>query len=269
MKALITYLSIDSTSATVFVLVCVVLAAITKCKIHRPGCFIAAMALLMLCFFSPLHVLSAHYLFSAHMTVHVVLLLCVSPLLVLLLPENFGSAFFRFLKQHPIICWLSGVGIMWFWHVPVVFNTTMASMHHRQGFQLIHFAEAISLIVAGVLFSAPVVHSNKDFRIDAMSGVVYLFTACIGCSLLGLLITFAPANTYHLFLSMHNAYGLNKVIQQQGITQVVDQQAAGLIMWVPCCLIYVSGAMYLLMQWFTQKETPVEAQRLVKPTVMK
>jgi cytochrome c oxidase assembly factor CtaG len=56
---------------------------------------------------------------------------------------------------------------------------------------------------------------------------------------------------------MHDQYGLNKMILKSGITQSVDQQAAGLIMWVPCCLIYVTGAMYLLLHWFKQKEETV------------
>jgi len=29
---------------------------------------------------------------------------------------------------------------------------------------------------------------------------------------------------------------------------------AGLIMWVPGCLIYLSGSMYLLMKWFREKK---------------
>jgi cytochrome c oxidase assembly factor CtaG len=84
---------------------------------------------------------------------------------------------------------------------------------------------------------------------------VYLFTACLGCSLLGLLISFAPVNTYHHFLSMHDAFGINNIILNNWkLTARIDQQSAGLIMWVPCCLIYVSGAMYLLVQWFHSKE---------------
>jgi putative membrane protein len=188
--------------------------------------------------------------------VHVVLLLCVGPLLVMnLSPDKKQiNRFFLFLKQHAVVGWMTGVGIMWFWHVPILFNAAMASSH-QSSFPAVSIIEALSLIVAGILFSAPVIHPNKEYRIDTLSAVVYLFTACIGCSLLGLLITFAPAGTYHHFLSMHDEYGLNKVVLQAGFTQATDQQAAGLIMWVPCCLIYVTGAMYLLGQWFSSAET--------------
>jgi len=221
-----------------------------------------ALILVVLCFFSPLGVLSMNYLFSAHMIVHVILLLCVGPLLVMSLPANKKQlkGFFVFLKNYPAFGWLAGIGTMWFWHLPVVFNSAMTSMH-QSNFNFFPIVESLSLVAAGILFSAPVVHPNKEYRIDALSGVVYLFTACVGCSLLGLLITFAPVGMYHHFLSMHDEYGLNQIILKSGITQSTDQQAAGLIMWVPCCLIYVTGAMYLLVQWFKQKEETMLLQK--------
>jgi putative membrane protein len=194
---------------------------------------------------------------SAHMVVHVLLLLVVGPLLVLsLLPgKKQFATFFLYLKNHPVVGWLTGLGMMWFWHVPVVFNSAMADVH-QHSFSLIPLLESLSLVAAGVLFAAPVLHPNSEYRMDALSGVVYLFTACIGCSLLGLLITFAPGGTYHHFLSRHDDFGFNQIILRAGITQATDQQAAGLIMWVPCCLLYVSGALHLLVQWFGQKEMP-------------
>jgi len=145
--------------------------------------------------------------------------------------------------------------MMWVWHIPWVFNKTMMYMHESPF--LLSMLEPMMLVFAGIVFSSPIINSRKEYRIDALSGVVYLFTACIACSLLGLLITFAPAGTYHHFLSMHDNYGLNRIILQNGITQSIDQQAAGLIMWVPCCLVYVSGAMYLLARWFHQKEEAI------------
>lgn len=253
MKQLFSYWSFDLSSVSLMLLI---IFYVLKTKRIKKSILISILALLILCFFSPLHILSAHYLFSAHMLVHVILLLCVGPLLILSLSPHRKQLvrLFSFLKQHPAVGWLAGVGIMWFWHIPLLFNTVMAQSH-QSSFYFVSIVETLSLMVAGFLFSAPIIHPGKEYRIDALSGVVYLFTACIGCSLLGLLISFAPAGTYHHFLSMHDAWGLNEIILQQwGLTQAIDQQAAGLIMWVPCCLFYVTGAMYLLVQWFKQKE---------------
>ena len=251
------YWQIDFTSAALLLLLlCFGIAT----KAVRNACFWSAFVIAAICLFSPLHLLSSHYLFSAHMTVHVLLLLVIGPLLVLSLPQKESklSSFFSFLKQHPVAGWLTGLGAMWFWHVPLVFNAAMAEAHQSH-FSIIALLETASLVLAGVLFAAPVLHPDKTYRIDALSGVVYLFTACIGCSLLGLLITFAPGGTYHHFLSRHDGVGLNQIILGAGLTQAIDQQAAGLIMWVPCCLLYVTGALYLLVQWFGQKEaTPLK-----------
>lgn len=251
-----TILSYWSFSISSFIVVMLLAAwIIFTGSIRSKGVLVFIFILSVLCFFSPLQILSAHYLFSAHMTVHVLLLLVIGPLLVINLnpKQNKFSSFFHFLKEHPVLSWIAGVSMMWMWHIPRIFNTAMMSMH-ESSFSFPSILESLSLIFAGIVFSAPIVHPDKRYRIDALSGVVYLFTACIGCSLLGLLITFAPANTYHHFLSIHDQYGLNKTILQSGITQSTDQQAAGLIMWVPCCLVYVSGVMYLLAQWFKQKE---------------
>jgi putative membrane protein len=260
MIEVLTYWNLDLSSLILFLIIVFFIVAI-KAYLNKKT-FISAISLLIICLFSPLHILSSHYLFSAHMIVHVILLLLIGPLLLASLSaehKRFGHIF-SFLKCYPIAGWLSGIGLMWFWHIPAIFNSAMSSMNYLS-FNIMSIIEALSLIVAGALFSAPVLHPNKDYRVDVMSGVVYLFTACIGCSLLGLLITFAPAETYHHFLSMHDLYGLNRIILQNGITQIIDQQAAGLIMWVPCCLIYVTGAMYLLIQWFNHKE---ETSNLIK-----
>ena len=256
MRSLLTYWSFGFSSVLLFALT-ILFLVLTK-SFGNKKLVASIFILLTVCFFSPLHILSAQYLFSAHMTVHVILLLCIGPLLILSLSPQAKqlNRLFYFLKHHPLVGWVTGIGTMWFWHVPVIFNFAMSTMHDT-GFNYVSVVEALSLIVAGMMFSAPIIHPNKQYRIDALQGVIYLFTACIGCSLLGLLITFAPPATYHHFLSMHDEYSLNRRILNSGITQSTDQQAAGLIMWVPCCLFYVTGAMYLLVHWFKQKNEAV------------
>lgn len=218
--------------------------------------FTIAFVLMILCFFSPLSILSQYYLFSAHMAVHVLLLLIVGPLLLLsIYHNNKSNSLFRLFATHPILCWLTGVGIMWLWHIPVVFNNMM-HLPKIYGLNIATLIENSSLLLAGILFSLPILSPKKTQRVAPLSGVLYLFTACIGCSILGLLITFAPTNIYHHYLAMYDIYSWNNIITTQWqITKSIDQQTAGLIMWVPCCLVYVAGSMYLLMKWLNGKET--------------
>jgi putative membrane protein len=224
--------------------------------------FAVAILLLIICFFSPLHILSDEYLFSAHMVVHVLLLLVIGPFLVFSLfnEESINASInklSRLLFERPVIGWLSGVGVMWFWHIPPVFNYCMNVAHASQSTATVmHIFESVSLLVAGMLFSWSIISPVKKYRLPALNGVAYLFTACIGCSLLGLLITFAPAGMYRHFLSATDAYHLNDVILNKWqINQTMDQQIAGLIMWVPCCLLYVVYALYLLISWFNERDT--------------
>lgn len=221
--------------------------------------FSCAMLIFVLCSLSPLSVLQ-HYLFSAHMIVHVLLILLAGPCLLLSLPVGIRqklSGIFGYLKRNPLIGWFTGVGLMWFWHVPLIFRYTMSGMHGIDfASNLLPFLESFSLVAGGLVFSAPVIHPDKVFRVEPLAGVVYLFTACICCSLLGILITFAPVGIYHHYLAMHDMVGFNQLIRDHWqISEATDQQAAGLVMWVPCCMIYVTGALYLLAEYFGTTES--------------
>ena len=80
----------------------------------------------MIAFVSPLGVLADGYLFSAHMLQHLLLLLIVPLCWVLSLPdtnelpwlnqERFAPLLRTLAK--PTVGWVSGLGVMWFWHVP-------------------------------------------------------------------------------------------------------------------------------------------------------
>ncbi|MEO6850031.1 MAG: cytochrome c oxidase assembly protein [Mucilaginibacter sp.] len=220
---------------------------VSRFKPHRRDwCFWVTVALFLLVECSPLQYLGMHAYFSAHMVNHVILLLLCGPLLVLSIPSKptfrmlnpilILSAFFA---RHSWVSWLTGVGIMWLWHIPAIFSS---SHEHNM---LLHSG---SLLLAGMVFSWPLFGPIKSDHIHALSGIIYLFTACISCSLLGLLITFAPVGTFH-----HDTTMAGMGINPLNITPRTDQQAAGLIMWVPCCLVYLSGCLYLLMRWFAEK----------------
>ena len=224
-------------------------------EIKSTLCFTTALFLFILAECSPLHQLGMHY-FSAHMIAHVVELLICGPLLVISLTLQILSpsyskilALSSFFAKHSWVAWFCGVVIMWFWHIPMVFNGAMDAMHGS--FAFIPVLHGGSMLLAGMLFSWPIFGPFKSKHLFALSGIVYLFTACISCSLLGLLITFAPLNTWHFYRAM-NMTGVNP----WDISPTEDQQAAGLIMWVPCCFVYLSGCLFLLYRWFAETDFP-------------
>lgn len=222
--------------------------------------FWVAIVLFLFMEFSPLHFLGMHYYFAAHMITHVVLLLICGPLLVISLADKSESGnpkalqrISSLLYRFPWLAWSAGVGIMWFWHIPAIFDGSFSAMNNQ--FSFIPVLHAGSMLIAGILFAWPLFGPFKNYRIHPLAGIIYLFTACISCSLLGLLITFAPLNTFHYYANLSATMNMNGV-NPWGLTPKSDQQAAGLIMWVPCCFVYLTGCIYLLQQWFASGDNP-------------
>lgn len=217
--------------------------------------FFAGILLIIFCVASPLHFIAEHYLFSAHMVAHVMLLLIAAPLLVAGIPKEnrwkkYLSSFSTNKTSIFIVCWFVGVGIMWFWHVPYIFN--YASSGNGMGLM---YLQSLSLLLSGIVFCLPVLNPNPRNRIAPLSSVLYLATACMFCTILGLMITFAPVGIYSHYLNISDTYGYLGLIRGKwNISAASDQQAAGLIMWVPCCFIYLTASMVILINWFDKKE---------------
>jgi len=206
--------------------------------------FILAMLLFLLVTCSPPHYLGMHNYLSAHMIGHILLLLICGPLMVFSLPEQPQTLrrFSSFLSKRAWLAWMTGVGIMWFWHIPSIFNHMMSDM---PGLAVMPLLQAASLLFAGILFGWPLFGPYPEDRVHPLSGIIYLAAACISCSLMGLLITFAPLDTYYPFA------GIKRMDNLWGISPKEDLQTAGLIMWVPCCLLYLGGCLLLLRRWLT------------------
>ena len=159
-----------------------------------------------------------------------------------------GPLYPRFIESlfyHPLVTWLAGVGAMWFWHVPTLCDAATSNPGVRT-------VQTLSLLALGSLFWLPILGPNRERRLPALAGVLYLFTACVGCTLLGIIITFAPVSVCPVYLHPIDKLGLLPLIRTRwGITPALDQQIGGLLMWVPACLIYFCGILGLLARWYT------------------
>ena len=264
MSSLLSYWSFDIISITFIVLLCMLYLYIINFRLQKQSVyFFSGIVLLLICVASPLHYLGEHYLFSVHMLTHTLILLIAAPLLVAGIPkENRIKNTLLFIaektKQYPFLCWMAGVSVMWLWHIPSIYNqlfvmngAMMPAMHHMNVLSCIHM---LSLLIAGMIFCLPIINPYSSFRLTPLFGVLYLTSGCVGCSLLGLFITFAPAGTYTHYISISSGDSMLSLIRNNwNISAAADQQAGGLIMWVPCCFIYLSAAMLLLLKWFGEK----------------
>ena len=195
---------------------------------------------------SPLNVLASGYLFSAHMLQHIFLLLIVPALLLMSLPRNLSLVPRSSLIANPVIGWISGVGAMWLWHARPLCNAAVSS-------QLVNAVQVCSLLLLGAIFWRPVLAPRQDERMSPPGAVIYLFSACAACSLLGILITFSPVSVCPIYAQPQaDSLGVLKLVQSTwGITPDKDQQIGGLLMWVPMCFVYLVAIIAQLARWFT------------------
>jgi cytochrome c oxidase assembly factor CtaG len=96
-------------------------------------------------------------------------------------------------------------------------------------------------------------------RIAPLHGVVYLFASCAACTVLGIILTFAPVTVCAAYLHPVDRLGITPMIEGTwGMTPPRDQQAGGLIMWVPMCLVYLCAIFGQLARWYAPPaQTPL------------
>jgi cytochrome c oxidase assembly factor CtaG len=167
---------------------------------------------------------------TAHMVQHLVLLQIV-PLLVLsgrplaiatrVERGRIGHAMRRMSRSG--LTWAIGVSAMTGSCAPPV---AMVLMDHP-------LAAVAGLALCGSIFWWPVIAPDGEQRLPTSAAVAYLFTACLASTITGIAIAFGTPGRY----------GVHTV-------SVGDQQLAGLVMWVPCCMVYLGAILARLARWY-------------------
>jgi putative membrane protein len=220
-------------------------AARNRVSMKNVGFFVAAVAAFLIAMVSPVAGLATRYLFSAHMAQHLLLLLIVPLFVVLALPAfRSGNDRTSAIQRGIPISWLAGVGAMWFWHIPALCTASMRS-------PLVFNVEQASLVVAGAAFWWPIFSPNIQRRLQTPQAAMYLFSGCLGCTLLGIYITFSPISVCPLYNSpTGSAQILHLIRDQWGMTHEMDQQLGGLLMWVPACIVYLCAILARFSSWY-------------------
>jgi cytochrome c oxidase assembly factor CtaG len=214
----------------------------------RVAFFLVALIFLGFAAPSPAAALVGGYSFSARMAQHLILQLVVPPLVLLSLPASALAALesrrawrpVGWMLKQPLLTWLLGLGAMWAWHAPALCNAALRD-------PMLHEFQSLSLLLLGAAFWWPIVGPGALQRLPPLLGIVYLFTACLGCTVLGIIMTFAPPGLY--FVS-----ALPGAFNDWQFASPEDQRMGGLLMWVPGCLIYVCGILGLLARWYGAPE---------------
>lgn len=227
--------------------------------------FVAGIVVLLLALVSPLDTLADGYLFCAHMVQHILLILVVPPLLILGIPREFAGRLLRYsllkkaehLSSKPLLAWVLGVGSMWIWHWPPLYNIALSH-------EAIHIFEHLMFLVTATMFWWPVLSPVEGSHLSPLTAVIYLFSACGAHTVLAILITFAPVGTYPAYLQPSDTLGILPLLRNRwGLTPRVDQQLGGLLMWVPVCLIYLGFILATMVRWYS---APL-ASKMPSPTL--
>ena len=132
---------------------------------------------------------------------------------------------------------------MWLWHAPTLCNAAATS-------RTVSAIQTTSLLIMGSVFWWQVLAPREEQRLSPPAGIVYLFTACTACSVLGIILTFAPVSICPVYQHPVDRLGILSTIRGDwGLTSDRDQQIGGLLMWVPMCAIYVTAILAQLARW--------------------
>ena len=169
-------------------------------------------ALLALIFVSPLCALSSA-LFSARVFHHVLLIAAVAPLFALAFPMP------RLLSPPLAVLVGAHAAILWFWHAPGPYAWGLASVPA-------YWLMQTSILASAWFLWRGIFAPTTQFGL----ALVALAATTAQMGLLAALIVFAPRPLYAVHFSSTAAWGLSPL---------VDQQLAGLLMWVPATLPYL------------------------------
>jgi putative membrane protein len=214
----------------------------------RPGFFVLAVAIFFLALASPIGTLARGYLFSAHMLQHLLLMLAVPPLVLLGLPREHDSARPREWSAlgygGP---WAAGVGAMWIWHARTLCNAAAVST-------AVQWVQTGSLVVLGLAFWRPILAPRLSDRLPVFSAVLYLFAACVACTILGIVVTLSPVEVCSAYMHPVDSLGAMPLLRDGwGLSHQADQELGGLMMWVPACLVYAGAILATLGRYYGEE----------------
>jgi putative membrane protein len=144
---------------------------------------------------------------------------------------------------HPAFGVVAYVGVMWFWHVPPLYD---AALHHDG----IHVIEHLSFAAAGGLYWWHLLSPIRSrLRLGGMGPIAYMVSTKVLVGFLGVALAFEPKQLYD--------YGPGGT--RWGMSPLDDQHVAGLLMGLEQSIIMGIALAYLFSRMLLESER--ESQR--------
>jgi putative membrane protein len=133
---------------------------------------------------------------------------------------------------------------LWAWHMPVLYNAALA-------YDGMHRLQHASFLITALLFWWSLFYGRARRR-GYGAAVLYLFATTLNSAALGILLTLSRTVWYPRQAEF---------AAQWGLTPLEDQQLAGLVMWVPCGLLYTVAGLWFAALWITSAGSPADERR--------
>ncbi|MGH7720409.1 MAG: cytochrome c oxidase assembly protein [Gemmatimonadaceae bacterium] len=209
--------------------------------IHRL-LFITGLLVLFASLNGPIHDLSDHYLFSAHMVQHLLLTMVVPPLLIAGTP----GAMLRPLLRHRAIlataqrlvsaraAFVIFSVTLAAWHLPPLYNLAMA-LHP------VHIAQHLCFLVAATIMWWPIMSTAPELpRLSYPQQMLYTVLLTLPTTVISIFITYADRVLYPAYSFAPRFWALSPLD---------DQRLGGLIMWIPGGLIFLGVLTVVFFRW--------------------
>jgi cytochrome c oxidase assembly factor CtaG len=205
------------------------------------------LVLLLVALISPVDVISEQ-LASAHMVQHLLLADLVPIALILGTTKVLLRPVTRVVHSlerragvlaHPVFGVVAYVGVMWFWHIPAMYD---AALEHAA----VHVLEHLSFAAAGFLYWWHLISPIRSrFRLGGLAPVAYMASTKLLVGALGVALTFYPSLIYGAYEADGTRWGLSPL---------TDQHVAGAIMGLEQSLVMGVGLAWLFARMLSESD---------------
>ncbi len=205
--------------------------------------FMGALVVLFGALTGPMHELSDHYLFSAHMIQHMLLVFAMPPLLLYGTPGWMVRPLLRHpdltrlgrLLTRPPGAFVSFNLVLVVWHLPPLYNVAMD--HHP-----VHIVEHLMMMAAGVILWWPVLSPLPELpRAPYPVQMLYLFLVGLPVVMVAIFIAMSDGILYPYYAAAPRIWA--------ALTPPADQHLGGLIMWIPGGLVFTVAISVVFFRW--------------------
>jgi putative membrane protein len=220
--------------------------------------FIAGVITLFIALGPPLDDWADHYLLTAHMVQHLLLVMLAAPLLLygtpawMLAPltRNRVTNAIGYWLTRPVVAYLLANAVFVLWHVPRFYEAALRS-------QPVHVFEHMTMLATGILVWWPILGPLPQWpRLSLPLQSLYFFAMTIPGSAVGAFITFADPGLYAPYDTAQRIFGIDLA---------TDQQLAGLLMWVGVSAIYLLLITISFFRWAAREERADALQPGIPP----